>query len=193
MPPVDRTEAAIDALINAQPVLESTAEADLADTARMRLIQDIASGIYPYDELAERYGLGTQTRLLDYLRANPAVVKRIKALKAINDSDGSIQDRLRLKAAHVLEEALPSISAMITNPAMPAERRLEAYKACQKQAGVDSAPASAAAATGTQFNLVMQFAGAAPQTISATVVEATAIADTPPAPDEDDESLDEDV
>lgn len=172
-PPPNPDEAAINAMIGAVPLLENHVVADLADATRMRLMQDIAYGIYPIDEIAVRYGFGTVARLKQWLVRNPGVFEEISRLRAIHNSDAATKERAGLKSQHIIEQALPSMSAMITNPAMPADIRLKAFDACMHVGGFKgSANTQKEAVTGTQFNLVMQFADGKEFRISPTVVEA---------------------
>lgn len=166
----------LDEIIHASPCLENCANIDMEETVVLRLIQDVAYGIYPAEELAVRYQLGSVTGLKMWLGAHPAVVAQIQKLRAVHESDGAIQDRLRLKSAHVVEQSLPSMSSIITNPGVPIPQRIDAFKACQRMAGVDGMPAAdKTAATGVQFNLVMQFSSGDRKVISTTVVEAQAV------------------
>ena len=180
-PRVDMTqtpdeEAAINTVLYGMPVLESQAPLDLDDTLRLRLAQDIAYKIYPIEEIAIRYGFGTVTRLRQWLVLNPGLVAEIGRLRAINESDAATKDRAALKAQHAIEQAIPSVSAMITNPGLAGDLRLKALDGLLHVGGFRGGGAAAKdAVTGAQFNLVMQFQGAPPVTISPTVVEATAV------------------
>lgn len=169
--PPNPDEAAINAMIRAVPLLENHAVADLDDATRMRLMQDVAYAIYPSEDIAVRYGFGTVARLKHWLVRNPGVFAEISRLRAIHNSDAATKERAGLKSQHIIEQALPSMSAMITNPSMPADIRLKAFDACMHVGGFKgTANAQKEITTGTQFNLVMNFPGGKEFRISPTVV-----------------------
>jgi hypothetical protein len=175
--------AMVNAMITSIPLLESQAGVDLVDTTVRRLIQDIAYGIYPIEEIAVRYGFETVGRLREWLAKNPGIVSETSKMRAIHLSDASIKERIALKAGHALEAGIPATSAMSTDPRMPGEIRMKATDALMYMAGVKGGGAAAdkQAQTGAQFQLVMQFSGGREERITATVVEGEKV----PAPLDD--------
>ena len=181
-------------IVDAVPILDHT-DADIRDAARLRLMQDIAYGTYPAEELAVRYGLGTVAGLKIWLARNPETMRQIKVMKAAHESDAALNDRLRMKGGHAVEHATIGIAHIAMDSNKDPKIRIEAFKALQRQAGVDGPPPqSKEAVTGAQFNLVMQFAGGAPFEIKATTVapESVQTIEAVPTPD-DDREYDEEV
>lgn len=167
----------LDEIILAEPVLPELGVADEADAIQARLIQDVAYNHYSADELAKRYGLGSEAGLRHYLRRHPNVVERIAKLRAVHRSDMNRPEANRMKANILIEEALPMAMDVIMNPKNPMSVRMDMFKSIQKMAGLDSTPQkNIEATTGATFNLVMQFSGGREERISATVVPNDEIA-----------------
>ena len=166
--------ALVNAMITSTPLLESQAGVDLVDTVVRRLIQDIAYAIYPLPEIAVRYGFETITRLRAWLLENPGVFNEISKMRAVHQSDASTKERVTLKAQHAIEAAIAATGAMATDPRMPGEIRIKALSELSHLGGFRGGAGAAdkQAATGAQFQLVMQFSGGREERISATVVEA---------------------
>lgn len=180
-------------IVDAMPILDHT-DADIRDAARLRLMQDIAYEIYPASELAVRYGLGTIAGLKVWLTKNPETMRQIKVMKAMHQSDMGLTDRNRMKAGHAVEQATIGIAGIAMDPSKPANIRIDAFKTLQRQAGVDGPPpADKTAAVGAAFNLVMQFAGAAPFEIKATTVVPETIEALPIAIEAGPENFEEDA
>lgn len=157
-------------MVDAMPILDHT-DADIRDAARVRLMQDVAYGVYPAEELAVRYGLGSVAGLKVWLQKNPETMRQIKVMKAMHQSDMALNDRLRMKGGHAVEQATIGMAGIAMDPTKDAKIRIEAFKALQRQAGVDGPPPpDKTAAVGATFNLTMQFAGSPPLEIKATTV-----------------------
>lgn len=176
-------------IVDAIPTLDHIS-ADIRDAVRLRLMQDIAYGVYPAEELAVRYGLGTVAGLRIWLQKNPETMKQIKVMKAMHQSDMALNERLRMKGGHAVEQATIGMAGIAMDPTKDAKIRIEAFKALQRQAGVDGPPPqSKEAATGATFNFTVQFSGAPPLEIKATTVQT--IEDAPISDQSEDEGEDE--
>ena len=156
-------EAEINALINATPVINER-QADLDDAHTLRLMQDIAYGIYPPDDIARRWGLGDHAGLKSYLRRNPKLVTAIAALRAIHESDASVEERNRLKANHAVEQATHGIANMAMDPKLKPAERLEAFKTLQKQAGLEKSTDGKGAVAANAFSVTINLSGRPPFT-----------------------------
>lgn len=172
--------------VNAIPILDHT-DADVRDAARVRLMQDIAFEIYPAAELAVRYGLGTVAGLRIWLTRNPEMMRQIKVMRALHQSDTGIQERNRLKANHAVEQAIPSITGVVLDPTKGLELRLKAFASLQKMAGLDGAPPpDKTAAVGVQTNIVIQHGSGKATTIMSTTVVPETIEALPVVADDGD-------
>lgn len=187
------TEAAITSLINTAAVMPLVA--DLEDHLVKRLISDLVQDIHTYETIGIRYGFGGWAGLLAYLRANPHIVARIKQLKALNDSAMSVNERIQLKAAHGLEDALVQTTIAMTDPAVPIAHRIDYVKIHERLSGAGSqAAVKNGAVVGAQFNLVINFPGGRQEKISTTVAEPATIESIVEEPEgEDAAPPDEDV
>jgi hypothetical protein len=101
---------------------------------------DTAQRIHDYDVIARRYGFGDEAGMVEFLRAHPPVVKRVKELRAVWESDESVELRLRKLAGHSLLEALPDTASIMFDKQVTPGVRLEALRAHARIAGVDTPP-----------------------------------------------------
>jgi hypothetical protein len=135
--PEEPGEAEINELLYAVPVANSL-QASKDDAQTLRFIQDVAYGIHPPAEIAKRWGLGDEKGLERYLKKNPKIVQAMATMRAAHKSDASVEERNRLKANYGVEMATPEVVNMAMDPTLSADRRLDAFKALQKQAGLES-------------------------------------------------------
>jgi hypothetical protein len=157
-------------MVDAMPILDHT-DADVRDAARARLMQDIAYGVYPAEEVAVRYALGSVAGLKVWLQKNPETMRQIKVMKAMHQSDMALNDRLRMKGGHAVEQATIGMAGIAMDPTKDAKIRIEAFKALQRQAGVDGPPPpDKTAAVGVQTNIIIHHGSGPPVTISSTTV-----------------------
>lgn len=168
-------EIMLDQMVDAIPVLNDPALADMQAGAILGLTQDLAYNIFPPEDIAVRYGLGSIAGLRHFLLSHPEVVKKVAALRAIHNSEPNRIERNRIKANVLVEEILPSIGGMAMNTKATNSERLEAFKMLQRQAGVDGMPAADKnAVTGATFNLTMLFGGKEHK-LTATVVDRATV------------------
>lgn len=160
-------EAEINQMLRAVAIVNTT-KANIDDANLLRFIQDIAYAIHSPDEIAERWGLTDHAGLNNYLRQHPALLVEIAKLRAVHKSDASVEERNRLKANYGVEMALTGIVNMAVDPTLKAAERLDAFRALQKQAGVDKVAEGKGAVAANAFNVTINLPGRAP--ISTTVV-----------------------
>lgn len=122
---------------------------------------DTAQRIHEYDDIAKRYGFGSEARMIEFMRAHPPVIKRIKELRAVWESDESVELRLRKLAGHSLLEAIPDTASIMFDKQVTPGVRLEALRAHARIAGVDSPPhvptGGAAGQVGGRFSVQIVF------------------------------------
>ncbi len=157
------------------PVPVITGEAELEDAVLMRFMQDLANGIHDYPAIATRYGFPDQKAMFDYLVAHPAVRATVQKYKALNDSDGGAEGRVRLKALYATEMAIASMAAIAVDPRTPIGQRIDAFKQLSRVGAVDGQPAVAAKGAGGQgggnaFTVNFHFSGGRTETLTTTVV-----------------------
>jgi len=164
------SEQEIDRVVSAMQI-------ELDDDLTGRLIQDVAYRIHAPETIAVRYGFGTVDNLKQYLASHPQVTKETQRLRAIVDSDGSLEARARLKAGFASENLVPQIHGIASDPTKPAGVRIDAFKQLNRMAGLDGMPASAkdGGGSGTQFNLTINMPGGRTEKIVTTVVDQPAI------------------
>lgn len=167
-------ESSISSLINATAIM--LPGADLEDHLVKRLVLDLAQDIHTYEVIGTRYGFSGEEGLLAYLRAHPKVVALVKRFKALNDSASSVNERIQLKAAHGLEDALVYTTLAMTDPTVPIAHRVDYAKLHMQLSGAGAQAAiKNGAAVGAQFNLTIMFPSGKEEKFSATVVEPAAI------------------
>lgn len=154
--------------------------ADLMDVLQERLEQDVAYEIHSPETIAERYGLTDEAGLRAYIAKHPKSLARIAALRAAHKSDGSVTERVQLKAKHALEQRMPGYINRVLHPSTPVKEQTDGMKVLQGLAGMAGAQAAdKTAAAGATFSLNINF-GDRVERISTTVVapaEITAIAE----------------
>jgi hypothetical protein len=164
-------EAEINKLLYAVPVANSVQAArDEAQT--LRFIQDVAYGIHPPAEIAKRWGLGDEKGLRKHLMSNKRLVDAIATLRAVHESSGGVEERNKIKANHGVEMVTPEIINMAMDTTLPADKRLDAFKALQKQAGLDGVGKAndKGPGAGNQMTVNFMFQNRPPQTLHTTVV-----------------------
>lgn len=148
----------------------------LDDALIMRLTYDMATGLHKSDVLARRYGLASPDALRKYLKSHPRIVSEAQKLRALFHSDGSAEDRVRLKFLHATEELITPMAVLVSDPRTPMQTRIDGFKQIQRGAGLDGMTAAAKAAAGKEqgqpFQLTINFAhGREPLNITGEVIE----------------------
>ena len=131
-------EEIIDELVDGITVIGGDPEMD--KSTLYAFCVDMAQRVHGYDTIARRYGFADENTLAEFLRATPPVVKRVKELRAVWESDESVELRLRKLAGHSLLEALPDTASIMFDKQVTPGVRLEALRAHARIAGVDSPP-----------------------------------------------------
>lgn len=161
------------------------------------MAQDLACKIYPADEIAARYGFADKAALRAWIAAHPDFYPYVKRLQALNESDENVLERIKQKAAHALEDALPELHSIAKDPNTGAKEKIEAIKVKARLSGADAyvqppKEGQGGGGGGQVLNFAINFAGMAPQIISTTVVDPAAIPDLSDNQDDGD-SPDEDA
>jgi hypothetical protein len=110
---------------------------DLDDALILRLQFDLAAKIHDYNEIAIRYGLGTDDRLFFYLARHPDIVAGVKKMKAMFESEHGVEGRIRLKAMEATERLVAPIANLALDGKVNAQQRIDALKQLSRIAGVD--------------------------------------------------------
>ena len=156
---------------------------ELDELLVQKLVEDVAQKIHEPATVAKRYGFSSAQHMVNWLKTHPEVCRRIKARRAVWESDSGLEERLRTYAGHAALEALPSTGHMAIDKQVPAATRLDALKALSRMAGVDGIPAGAKGApggTGGNFVINFSFAGGK-ASFSGTTVVAETVPDAPDA------------
>lgn len=145
------------------------------------MAQDLAGGIYPGEEIAARYKFADKAELKLWIAAHPEFLAYVMRLKALNDSDDNVNERIKQKAAHATENSLHVVHGIVQDPSVPAAVRLDAFKVQSKLGGAEAyvqAPKEGpGGGAGQVLNFAINFAGLPPQIISTTVVDPASIPD----------------
>lgn len=121
--------------MNLVPVPELGGERAISATDG-RLAWEIAAEIAPITDILKRYEISPQdfkNKLKD-----PMFRMAIREAKSMWKSDLNVQQRIRVKAAMLVEDSLLDVFAIIKNEHMPAASKLEAFEKLMKTA--DLAP-----------------------------------------------------
>lgn len=135
----------------------------LDDALIMRLTYDLATKFHKPEVIAHRYGLGGREELKSYLTSHPAVVARARKLRALFESDGATEERIRMKFLQATEELIIPMAGLVADPRTPLSARIDGFKQIQRGAGLDGLSANAKAQQGKDagqpFQLTINFAG----------------------------------
>lgn len=123
----------------------------LGSDSDSRLAVELAIQIRPIDEIMESYGL-TKAELKEKL-ANPVFKGMVVEAKKTWESDLSVKERIRLKAAHLVEDSILSVFNIIHDKDNPAPQRLDAFKSLTKVADVEATASSGPGVSGEKFTI----------------------------------------
>lgn len=138
--------------MNIVPLPEHGGEHAISQTDG-RIAWEIAAEIASVPMILTRYGIS----LSDFKKKlrDPMFRVAIREAKALWKSDLNIQQRIRLKAAFLVEDSILDIFAIIKNEQMPVASKLEAFEKLMKTA--DLAPkAKTDGAPAAGFKVVIQ-------------------------------------
>jgi hypothetical protein len=160
--------------MNIVPMPEHGGEHALSQTDG-RIAWEIAAEIADVPTILTRYGIspqGFKNKLKD-----PMFRMAIREAKALWKSDMNVKERIRVKAAMLVEDSLLDVFAIIKNENMPAASKLEAFEKLMKTA--DLAPKTGATqATAAGFKVVIQMGDSPSQQVT---IDGLTVNDSAPA------------
>ena len=156
-PPQDPYEEEIDAIVDQVEVLDP----DFSDPRLLfAFIQDVAQKIHKPEVIAKRYGFSNVPHMVGFIADNLEIRKKIKTFRAIWESDGSLEERMKALVGHSLIESIPENAMILFDKAAPAQTKLDAIKTFARLAGMDGAGQNGkGAATGQQFVFNLMLGG----------------------------------
>lgn len=107
-----------------------------------KFVNDIAQGIYDYDTIGERYGLGDAQGVYWVLENNPYIRRLAQRAKAAFDSDEAVDKRVRLKAGLAVERLIPQIADIVDRADTPTGQKIDGFHKLMRAAGTDGAVAA---------------------------------------------------
>lgn len=138
--------------MNIVPIPERGGERALSQTDG-RIAWEIAAEIADIPTILARYGLTPAT--FQKKLKDPMFRGAIREAKALWKSDMNVKERIRLKAAFLVEDSILDIFAIIKNEQMPVAAKLEAFEKLMKTA--DMTPKTGVQpATAAGFKVVIQ-------------------------------------
>jgi hypothetical protein len=106
-----------------------------------RLIADLVANIRFQKDVLAQYGLTEKNLAAKML--NPGFAGHYRATQAAWNSDMNAQERIRLKAAFILEDSLPDLGRIIKNSQTPVNAKLAAIESLTKISTVANVPKQA--------------------------------------------------
>jgi hypothetical protein len=103
-----------------------------------RLIVDLVANIRFQADVLKQYGLTDKQLAAKML--NPGFAMHFRATQAAWNSDMNAQERIRLKAAFILEDSLPDLGRIVKNPQTPVNAKLAAIESLTKISTVANVP-----------------------------------------------------
>src|SRR5690348_1967071 len=95
-----------------------------------RLIADLVANIRHQTDVLKQYGLTPEQLAAKLL--NPAFAAHYRDTQRLWNSDMNAQERIRTKAAFLLEDSLPELSRIAKNPQVPVAAKLGAIEQLTK-------------------------------------------------------------
>jgi hypothetical protein len=128
------------------------------DVTQVALINDLATGINKPSVVAARFGL-TPEQLYNWVKI-PEARRRIKARKAVWESEANLPERNKIYWGNVTLEAAPVADKMIHEPSTPAHVRVKLIEVAGRLGGVDVKPnPGEGGPVAERFSVVFQFSG----------------------------------
>lgn len=106
-----------------------------------RLIADLVANIRFQKDVLAQYNLTEKDLAAKML--NPGFAAHYRATSASWNSDLNAQERIRLKAAFILEDSLPDLGRIVKNPQTPVNAKLAAIESLTKISTVANVPKQA--------------------------------------------------
>lgn len=145
--------------MNMVPIPEHGGENAISQTDG-RIAWEIAAEISDVPTICTRYGLSMAAFRAKL--ADPMFRTAIREAKSLWKSDLNVQQRIRLKAAFLVEDSILDIFAIIKNEHMPAAAKLEAFEKLMKTADMTPKAGKGDGAAAAGFKVVIQL-GDSPQ------------------------------
>lgn len=143
------------------------------DRRLFTLAADIGAALMPLDEIYAAHGVTPEEQVaLDNNASFQAMVEIARREWASIDST---EQRIRIKARLILEEALPYMFQMITDKQVPAVARVSAIKEIKEIGGVVKPAAESAGGGGPTLPSIVINLGAAGTAAKDVTIEATAV------------------
>lgn len=101
---------------------------------------EVARGIQDIGQIATRYGFADARTMVNFIAANEAIRKRIKAERTAWHSEENLQIRLRTLHGLALAEAVPENARPMFDPSTTVAQRVDLLKAFAAVAGVNGMP-----------------------------------------------------
>jgi hypothetical protein len=131
-----------------------------------RLIVDLVANIRFQADVLKQYGLTDKQLAAKML--NPGFAAHFRATQAAWNSDMNAQERIRLKAAFILEDSLPDLGRIVKNPQTPVNAKLAAIESLTKISTVANVPKQADGGGGEKHSITINIGGGRePVTINA--------------------------
>lgn len=129
-----------------------------------QLIMELVANLRPRRDILLRYHL-TENDIVAKAR-NPEWASRFREISTIWNSDKNFKERIRAKAAFLLEDSLVHVYKIITSSGSTAQAKLAAVEQLTKISTVANTPKEEGSVSGGT-RISIHFGGAAPVTLSA--------------------------
>lgn len=148
-------------LVSAVDEFPTVVNVDLDSATVQALINDLAIGMNKNPVIAARYGLSMR-QLYEFVSI-PEARRRIKAKKAIWESDANLPERIKLLYGAITLEAGAVADRMLHDPTTPAPVKVKLFEVAGRFGGADVRSTTGGMGidgpTGPQFNVQFVFSG----------------------------------
>lgn len=151
---------------NIQQVIEKRKPEDASNALAFELVAKLV----PAKDVLDKYGI-TEEEFAVMAKSKEFQLKMQEA-KALWNSQTNTLERIRVKTQMQLEDALPELTRIASNPTTSPKDRIEAVKQISKLAGAEIKPVDEGPAAGSTFSITINLGEKeSPVTIDATANE----------------------
>lgn len=132
-----------------------------AEWLKPNLAMELAAGLRPAAQIAERYGLTPQD--LRELLGYPPFRAMVRDARQTWTNDMNAEQRVRAKAALAVEDTIPDLHGIIVDSSVRPRERNDAFAKLARVAQLDAPPM--AGVTGSNFSVTINLPGGEPITV----------------------------
>jgi len=142
------------------------------EQVQARMAYEMAARLSDPKDILARYGLNANQA--KKLFKTPQFKQLYREAKAVWEADTSVKERIRAKAAMMVEDSLLEVFGMVHNTEIAAPSRLDAFKQIMQVADLGPKRSDSDGASGPHFSLTLNLGHGMQQRIEAQAIDGEA-------------------